>query len=242
MRYIYYILAVLLTAAALIAYQFFSDKPPAQKNAAIIVNERVISAEEFNKLKPAHDESREDFINTIITKELLIQEAQKEGFDKQEAFRRSIQNFYEQSLIKALMDKKFSSLSATVSDDEVDRYLAFADRNLDLTIYSADNADDAKSNRFREESKIVAFDDLYTELKGAVMALKIGQKGSPVQVGGKYIAVKLNGIKQPAGTSRPKREEVRRMLVEEKRELMMKEWVDGLRKKAMIKVLVGNGG
>jgi len=244
MRYVYYILAILVAAVILIVYQFLADKPQLPSNAAIIVNERVISLDEFRKLKPAHDESKEDFINTLITKELLIQEAQKQGFDKEESFRRSVQNFYEQSLIKALMDKKFSSLKESVTDEEVDRYRGLANKELDISLYTADNTDDVRADRFREERKIIPFGDLSMELKGAVMELKKGELGPPIQFGEKYVAVKLNDVRPAAGVSEPGKEEIRQLLVEQKRELVMKEWLDGLRKKATIKVLVkdANGG
>ena len=244
MKYVYYILVVLIAAVGFIVYQFFGDRPSKSKDAAIVVNERVISKDEFKGMKPAHDESKEDFINTIITKELLIQEAQKQGFDKEESFRRSVQNFYEQSLIKALMDKKFSSLKASVTDEEIDRYRAFANKELDITLYTADNANNMKADRFREERKDVAFEDLSMELKGAVIGLKKGEMGSPFQTGEKYIAVKLNDSKPVAGAREPGREAVRQLLIEQKRELMMKEWLDGLRKKATIKVFIkdANGG
>ncbi len=244
MRYLYYILAIFIVVLALIVYQSFLDKPPAQKDAAIIVNERVISVDEFSKMKPAHDESWEDFINTIITKELLLQEAQREGLHKEESFRRSVQNFYEQSLIKALMDKQFRSLKATVSDEEVNRYYAFANKKLDITLYTADNAEDARAEKFREERKLIPFDELSTELKAAAIVLEKGQKGPTIQIGDKYVAIKLNDIGPIAGAAEPNKDEIRRLLGEEKRELMIKEWMEGLRKKASIKVLLksSNGG
>jgi hypothetical protein len=238
MRYLYYIAAILILATAVIVYQFISDIPSGQKNAAIVVNERIISAEEFDALKPPHDETREDFINAVVTKELMIQEAQKEGIDKEESFRRSIQNFYEQSLIKALLDRKFASIKSEVNDGEIDKYVLLADKTLDLTIYTADNPEDAKANKFREERRLISFSDLSREMKSVVILLKKDDKSTLIQAGDKYIVIKLNDIRSGLKKSVIDREEIRGSLVEEKRELQMNAWMEGLKKKATIKVLV----
>ena len=238
MRYVYYIVAILILATAVMVYQFISDMPSGQKNAAIVVNDRIVSAEEFDKLRPPHDETREDFINAVITKELLIQEAQKEGLNKEESFRQSIQNFYEQSLIKALLDRKFASIKSAVSDDEIDKYGLLVDKKLDLTIYTADTPEDAKVNKFREERRLIPFEDLSREMRSAVIPLKKEDKSTPIQVGDKYVVIKLNDIRSYTKKSGMDREEIRRALVEEKRELMMNTWMEELKNKAAIKVLV----
>jgi hypothetical protein len=104
-------MVVMVVALALIVFQFFEGRPDAGKKAAIIINDKVITLDEFAGMKPSHDEHRADFINSLIARELLIQEAQRTGIDKEENFRRSLQGFYEQSLVKVLMDRKLTLLS-----------------------------------------------------------------------------------------------------------------------------------
>ena len=82
MKYIYYIMAVMVVALALIVVQFFQGRPDTHKKPAIIINDRIITAEEFARMKPPHDESGADFINSLVTRELLLQEAQRTGIDK----------------------------------------------------------------------------------------------------------------------------------------------------------------
>ena len=108
MRYIYYIIIILLGLSAIIGYEL-RGKLSSPKEAAIVVNGKTITVEEFSRVcssKPTDSGDKNDFINSLITKELLIQESQREGIDREESFRRSIQNYYEQSLIKLLMDEE----------------------------------------------------------------------------------------------------------------------------------------
>jgi hypothetical protein len=92
---------------------------------AIKVNERTISREELEKSYSYHIsihgaiKDRKTFIEELITKELLIQEAKKMGLDNEEPFRRSIQNYYEQTLIRNLTQKLVSGIKVSVSEDEV---------------------------------------------------------------------------------------------------------------------------
>jgi hypothetical protein len=244
MKYIYYIMAVMVVALALIVVQFFQGRPDTHKKPAIIINDRIITAEEFARMKPPHDESGADFINSLVTRELLLQEAQRTGIDKEENFRRSIQGFYEQSLVKVLMDRKFSSLKITVGDDEINKYLALLDKKLDLTVYTAASAEDLRAGKAGSEKKTVAFNDLSRSVRVAVAALNKGEKSGPVLSGDSYVVLQLDDIK-PGGVKPPGsgKEEIRKLIEEQKREGMIADWVDGLRKNARIKILVsGNNG
>ena len=62
---------------------------------------------------------KKHFIHSLINKELLIQEAQRLEINREESFRRSVENFYEQSLIKNLMDRKYADLKIKVSERDV---------------------------------------------------------------------------------------------------------------------------
>jgi hypothetical protein len=244
MKYIYYIAAILTISLALIIFQYFTDRPATDKQPAIVINDRVITVEELAKLRPPHDESRQDFINSIITKELLIQEAQRSGIDKEELFRRSIQSFYEQSLVKVLMDRKFASLNIVVSDEEVEQYHSMFDKKVSLTIYKGAKAEDLNTGAATGEKMIVSFRDLSRNMKLVVSLLKKGEKSRPFISGSEYVSIALDDI-QPNGVrqSGMDRDGIRKLIAEEKREQMISEWMEGLRKKAKIKVqAIGTNG
>ena len=67
---------------------------------------------------------REAFLEKLINRKLILQEAQKKGLDKKEDFLKSIENFWEQSLLAIVIDKKVKEISGstTVSKREIQVY------------------------------------------------------------------------------------------------------------------------
>lgn len=243
MRYIYYIILIFLIVSAVIGYALIPT-PVSTKKPALIINDRVITTDEFNRLyasQPPHLRKKSDFINSLITKELLIQESQKEGIDKEESFRRSIQNFYEQSLIKLLMDRKFASLQITVSDDELNRYIEFLNKKFLLTIFSFDDEEGAEKGDYRNgERKTVYFEDLSQDMRDSIISLKEGRMTDPIKIGEKFVVIRLDRIEtSPSRTpSASEKEGIKRRLVEGKKEKIINEWLADLRKKATIEILL----
>ena len=146
MKYLYYIIFAAVAVSVAAGY-FLSTPQTPPPGAALIINDRVITSDELNKcyasIRP-DIKDRDDFINSVITRELLIQESQRIGIDKEEAFRRSIQDYYEQSLIKLLMDRKSAALNVSVSDDELDRYIKYLNKKILLSIFSFEDPEKMK--------------------------------------------------------------------------------------------------
>jgi len=65
--------------------------------------------------------AKQDILEEIINKKILVQEAERENLDKEKDFMKGIERYWEQSLIRALLRKKMTELSEgiTVSDDEI---------------------------------------------------------------------------------------------------------------------------
>jgi|WetSurMetagenome_2_1015567.scaffolds.fasta_scaffold02389_7 hypothetical protein len=245
MKYIYYIATVIVGALALIIIQFIADRPASPENPAIVINDRVITVEELAGIKQAHDELRPDFIDSIITKELMIQEARRSGIDREEQFRKSIQNFYEQSLVKTLMERKFASLNITVSDEEIDRYYSMMDKKFSLIVARAESLENLEQGKNHQEKLDISFADLSGKMKNMVFSLRKGEKSPPFLSGNDYIIVTLEDV-QPGGDKRQglTKDAVKKLISEDKRERMIAEWIDGMRKKAKITIhkSAGNGG
>jgi len=243
MRYIYYIIIIFLLLSAIVGIELRS-KRSSTKDAALIINGRVISTDEFNTLyasQPSQQMGKSDFINSLVTKELLIQESQREGIDREESFRKSIQDFYEQSLIKLLVDRKFASLHVTVSDEDVNRYTSLMDQRLRLKVFTFNSLEEAEKGIYSDgESKTVSFRDLSKAVQGIILPLRKGGMSHPVRNGDKYMVVRLDGMETTSAKipSAPEKEEVKKMLLEDKKEEMINDWIADLRKKASIKILV----
>jgi AAA15 family ATPase/GTPase len=111
-----------------------SDPDPEAQDIAIQVNNRKISLAEFNEqLKfevyadPEIDltqDSRAAFIDYLIQKELMIQEAVRLDLDRKEEFVRTIQTYWESTLIRQLMDLKTEEFKKKilVTENEIDDY------------------------------------------------------------------------------------------------------------------------
>lgn len=243
MRYIYYIIAIVILLSAFTAYQLTSTGP-SRENAALIINDRIITTEEFDKLYASAPSNlkadKNEFIDYLITKELMIQEAQKEGIDKDESFRMSMQNFYEQSLIKLLMDRKYRLPDVTVTNDEITRYSSLLNAKLHLTLFSFNNPEEAKKGvAAKTEQRFLNFEDLSDDLKFLVLTSKEGESSKPLRQGDVYISIRIDRIE---GVIKPKPDDIctdkaKDFLTEMKKKKLMEESISRQREKASIEIM-----
>lgn len=96
------------------------------------VNDRNITADEFRyvlgesykkRIAPLTEAEKGDLLDQMIKKELLIQEAKKRNLDQDEDFRRTIETYWEQTLIRNLLDRVGENLSGKIhvsKEDMVD--------------------------------------------------------------------------------------------------------------------------
>ncbi len=235
MKYIYYILAIIIISSVGIAYSTH-EKFSANDDYAVIINDKVISPSEFKK---RYDQSKEyldrgEFINSIIMKELFIQEAKKIGIDRDESFRQSIQNYYEQSLTKILLDRKFNELTVNVRDEEIDRCLDLSGRKISITlkIHSITNEKDDV------ETKLVdIFDNFSSEIKLSLLPMAVGEEVK-VRMNQDEVVIHLDsvGLKAEPISMALQRDEAAKFIGEYKREEAIKAWMDGLREKSSVTI------
>ena len=90
-----------------------------QEKPAIIIGTINTSAEEFESAfnksifaRSPTPEVRQGFIDTYIDRKLILKEAEKQGLDKDKDFLASVQLFWEQSLLKLVLNAKIKELSA----------------------------------------------------------------------------------------------------------------------------------
>jgi len=70
------------------------------------------------------EEGREEYINRLLEKEILLQEAQQQGLDREKDFMRSIESYWEQALLKLLLQRKSREISGMIHvyDNEIEEY------------------------------------------------------------------------------------------------------------------------
>ncbi|MFZ5761603.1 MAG: hypothetical protein ACOY8P_01575 [Thermodesulfobacteriota bacterium] len=249
MRYLYAIgIFILLFSASFLAYRFF-PAATAPEDIAIRINDRVITRAEFNQKYQARGgvqdpftaQPGEEFIQALITKELLIQEAKRLGLDREESFRQSVQNFYEQSLIKLLMERRYATLPAVATEAELGRYRQLAGHTLHLAIASFPTKKEASGQRpTREQTTVVSFEDLAGELKAALLAVEVGTPTAPLAAGDHYETYRIAALEDdPAATGQMLSPTATATVIHQyKREKAMSDWLAGLREAAAITVHV----
>ncbi|MCB2147619.1 MAG: SurA N-terminal domain-containing protein [Deltaproteobacteria bacterium] len=88
--------------------------------------QRQLASElELEKDYKLTEDAKKEFLETLIRKELLIQEAMRLKLDRKEAFKKSIEKYWESTLIRDLITLKSLEISETIyiSQEEIaDRY------------------------------------------------------------------------------------------------------------------------
>jgi len=239
MKYLYYIIAIVVVFSGLAAYGLFNTSIEISK-PVLSVNDRIFSQDEFEELlsREPSDMSPEQFVESIIEKQLLIQEAIKMDINKEESFRQSVQNFYEQSLIKILIDRKFDSLVVDVTNDEIAKYEDLLQDKLFLTKTIYPSMDDAQKSINGTIDKIKAdFINLSADLKFIVLNLKIGESSKPESTDFGVFVYRLDDVQKNENFDKTKQFDIKRVslyLQDKKKEKLLDEWTDKIRESAEI--------
>lgn len=76
---------------------------------------RLIAPQKYNIANT--EKAKEGALNELITKKVLLQEAQKANFDKDGKFMKEIERYWEQALLKLLMKQKVDEFSRNISPE-----------------------------------------------------------------------------------------------------------------------------
>lgn len=100
-----------------------------KKEILATINDYAITREEFEEefrqspfAREDNYQSRMQFLNVLINRKLILQDAQSQGLDKNQDFLKTVERFWEQSLLKIAMERKAREISgsAFVSDKTVE--------------------------------------------------------------------------------------------------------------------------
>ncbi|MFH2059621.1 MAG: hypothetical protein ABIJ59_12060 [Pseudomonadota bacterium] len=242
MKYVYYIVAIVIIFSGLAAYGLFDTRIEISE-PVLSINDRIYSDAELEKLLKIEpfDMTREQFIQSLIEKQLLIQQAIKMDINKEENFRQSVQNFYEQSLIKILMDRKLDSLVVDVTTEEVARYEELTQKKLTITKLIYPGMVDLK-NRTNETIEVIntEFINLSDDLKFIVLNLNKGESSNPQnrwETGA--VIYRLDDIKPIEKTANDREKvfdvkQVSLFIQGKKKEQLLEKWIASIRESADI--------
>lgn len=215
-----------------------------------------------NKYASANNlKTKFDILDDLITKKLLILEAQNKNFDKDAAFLKEIQHYWEQALIKRVLNEKLSELSLKidVKDSEAEKeYFRMRQKALAQTVVlhnkkaaeelskAADNFDETKVKYkddivLDEPDKWYLYGDLPRHIEDIVFDLKQGQISSPIAYGSNWMVVRILGVDM--GQREPfekAADSIRQNIFKRKQEELFEKWMTTLRSNSDIDISVKN--
>ena len=237
MKYLVIILTIILAITAASFLFVWPDQPKGKKDVVVTINGHDITRSDIQEegAKGSHHESSGDFLNSIITRQLLIQEAQKQAIDKEPSFRRELKDYYEQSLIKVLTERKYASTQVQVADREVENFLGSFGKTYTFRLLKTREpltVDFLKKNGILHSA---LFEDLSENLQLILANLKPGEMAMEFDTGNENSAILLEKIEGTGNrSSLISPEKARKILKEHKRRQQINNWINDLRKNASI--------
>ncbi len=204
------------------------------------------------------EKAKEDMLDELITKKVLMQEAQREGLDKEKAFMLEIEKYWEQALVKFLMKDKAAELRQAISVDDAEMAIEYKKmkRKINANIVvlkdeqeagrlSGAGADfDAVKEEISASGGVLSDQtdwwvsgDLPDQLEDALFGLKEGTPVCVTRSGQNWVVMRYIGEEErplPAYSSAA--QGVKEFLVRKKLGAKMDEWIKELKDKAVIKV------
>ena len=177
-------------------------------------------------------------LEELITKEVMLQEAQKLGLDKERSFMKDIEGYWEQALIKSLISKKLKECSSclTVSDRDVLDEYARMKRRLwaEMTVFEEKGA----VNKLSEvPADWYNAGDLPQKIEDVLFSVKMGEASAPVEYNGNWIVVKvLKEEPNQVASLVELKPRIFKEIIRKKKEAFLEDWNAELRKKASVKI------
>lgn len=202
-------------------------------------------------------EDKEQLLEMLISKEILLQEAQKLDLDKEKAFMKEVEGYWEQALLKSLINRKLEELSGKVKvdDDEVLKEYSRLKRRVqaELVIFSDKASAEklSKSGPGSGEARLALKDkivsevpldwyttrDLPTEIEGPLFTMKPGELSAPIEYNKSWIVLKVVGEEEnKVGPLEELKGRIREDILRTKKQELLEAWSADLRRKANIRV------
>lgn len=240
MRYLFYIVIfMLLLTGGIVTLANLQEKEPAGDYIAKI-NGRYILESDLAKMRNVSLDShaaKEEFINSMITREVLLQEALHRKIDQEEAFRLSIKNFYEQSLIKTLLDRQQEKLPRPPTEADVSAYLTLYNKRVRLSLQPVGPTSQETKEECQAETIESLFQNLAFPLRMNLLHLHAGDVSDRIDFMGCSYTIKLDTISSTGHNDPPEnREKIAALIEEYNKEQLLRKWIAELVQKATIEV------
>lgn len=240
MRYLIYIVIFMLLLTGGVIILTISKKEPPVGDYIAKVNGRYILKSDLDKVRSVSLDSHEaknELINSMITKEVLIHEALQRKIDQEEAFRQSIKTFYEQSLIKTLLDRQQEKQPRKPTEAEISAYLNLYNKQVKINLKPVSASAQGSSESCQAETIASLFQNLAFPLRMTLLRLHAGDVSDRIDFMGCSYTIRLDTVSKTDHNDSPEnREKVATLIEEFNREQLLRKWIAELVQKANVEV------
>ncbi len=229
------IIVCFLAALSLVTILIIVPSPaPEEKNVVVKVNDSNITSsmlETSEKSRPSHHENRLEFLNSVVIEQVLLQEAQRQKIDKEPEFREAIKKYYEQSLIKILLERHNQTIDDAVTEEEIDQFLSYFGKTITFSIAQGTGSQIAPEIDWSASTpETERFDDLSSTMQPLLVGLQPGNTRAVFDTGNEWFAIRVDNL---TGETRPDisaipREMVQSIISTHKREQQLNSWINSL--------------
>ncbi|MCK9554457.1 peptidyl-prolyl cis-trans isomerase [bacterium] len=201
--------------------------------------------------------AKEEILENLVMKNILLQEAQKLNFDKDKEFMRDIEHYWQQALLKLLLNRKAAEITGDVSVKDAEilyeykkmRRKMFAGLTVLSSKETADKLSAAGENfeKVKKELKdnILSDEpadwwvagDLPDSMENKLFELTPGGISVPVRYGNGWVVMRLTKeeVRDIAPIEKIS-QQIKENILEKKKEMAMELWALEVRGKAKVEV------
>jgi hypothetical protein len=248
----------LVPLIVVIIFVLSCSKKPQDKAVVATVNDSPIYLSELEKELAQHDSQKSslranpaaayDQLNTMIDRKLMIQEAIKMGLSEDERFAETIKRYWEQTLIRDLIEAKGREWNGklTVTEQEISR--AYAKMHFRIVLRAARAANQSAAEDLarkigregRVEREELVGPVFYDDVKQTPLERAFDMKTGETRIfphNGEFIVIR---VVQKQTVELPPlkglRSQIAQALLEQKRQQALDEWVESRRKTSKITI------
>ncbi|MBU4376777.1 MAG: SurA N-terminal domain-containing protein [Candidatus Omnitrophica bacterium] len=233
------------------------------------INDYEMSVEDFNyessevlrmgRMTGEIPITKKEMLDALITKEVLIQEAVKKGLDKEKAFMKTIELYWEQALLKNLLVNKSDEITqkTVVYEDDIKRYYDSMQNKIKARVIVFSDERSARKALGQNEAALLAWKNEpqkhsidavipsswyilgedKTSVEYAVFDIDAKKGKGVTKLSGKWALVIIDEITpNETGPLAPLKDEIIKNIRTVKEGEAMEGWIDSLRSKSRIKI------
>ncbi len=213
------------------------EQQKSKNDAVVTINGRTLTKQFFqnHRERDPGDTDSENYVETIITKQLLLAEAQRRHIDQQPEFRLALKTLYENSLIELLQKQVNNEIKTTVSKEEVNNYLLAFGKTYTFYILKTTRPVAIESIVSQGTKYVSRFEELGSALRQSLATMKTGNVARTYAFSRDTIAIYLEKVE--GETILPPdfdTEKIKNQLQQIKKEKYFNTWLEKLRGQAEI--------